>query len=198
MRGTGPDTRRRILDAAYGLFYRGGFARVGVDAIAAAAQVTKRTLYYHFDSKDALVAAVLDMQHELALDRIGRWTSSDATDARALTVELFDELAAWCRRPRWRGSGFSRAAIEYADTPGHPARKAARRHKSAVELAVAGALDRRGVEDAARIARQLVLLVEGANVLALIHANAAYVDAARDAAVALLRAPSVRKRTARP
>jgi AcrR family transcriptional regulator len=60
-------TRKRILDAAYGEFRRKGYARVGVDEIAAAAKVTKRTLYYHFDSKDALLAAVLERQHELAV-----------------------------------------------------------------------------------------------------------------------------------
>jgi AcrR family transcriptional regulator len=38
-------TKRRIIDAAYGLFYRSGFARTGVDDIAEAAGVTKRTLY---------------------------------------------------------------------------------------------------------------------------------------------------------
>ena len=36
---------------------------MSVDAMAEAAGVTKRTLYYHFESKDALVAAVLDHQH---------------------------------------------------------------------------------------------------------------------------------------
>jgi hypothetical protein len=38
----GPDpTRRRILDAAYELFYRTGFSRVGVYEVAAFARVTK-------------------------------------------------------------------------------------------------------------------------------------------------------------
>src|SRR5271154_186782 len=67
-------TRHRILEAAYELFYRKGFVRVGVDAVAAAACVTKRTLYYHFRSKDALLEAVLAFHHELALARIGRWS----------------------------------------------------------------------------------------------------------------------------
>jgi AcrR family transcriptional regulator len=35
------------------------FAAVSVDAVAAKAGVTKRTLYYHFKSKDDLVAAYL-------------------------------------------------------------------------------------------------------------------------------------------
>jgi AcrR family transcriptional regulator len=54
-------TRRRILDEAYELFYRMGFGRVGVDEVAAFAHVTKRTLYYHFRSKDELLAAVLKL-----------------------------------------------------------------------------------------------------------------------------------------
>jgi AcrR family transcriptional regulator len=46
-------TRLRILQAAYRLFRHKGFTRVNVDGIAAAADVTKRTLYSHFESKDA-------------------------------------------------------------------------------------------------------------------------------------------------
>ena len=38
-----------------------------MDEIAAATRVTKRTLYYHFESKDALLASVLETQHQLAL-----------------------------------------------------------------------------------------------------------------------------------
>jgi AcrR family transcriptional regulator len=180
------DTRRRIVDAAYQLFYRAGFARVGVDAIAEAANVTKRTLYYHFDSKDALLAAVLDAQHDLALARIATWSASDAADATARVAALFAEHAAWCRRPAWRGSGFTRAAIEYADSPGHPARRAARRHKKAVEQALAAALERDGLADAVDAAREIVLLVEGANALVLIHADPRYADAAGAAAAALI------------
>src|SRR5947207_14619309 len=58
-------TRGRILDAAYALFYRHGYARIGVDAIAAKANVTKRTLDDHFRSKDALLAAVFELHHGL-------------------------------------------------------------------------------------------------------------------------------------
>ena len=43
-RTTGEATRLRILQAAYRCFYREGFFRVSVDAIAAAAKVTKKGL----------------------------------------------------------------------------------------------------------------------------------------------------------
>src|SRR5215213_3320035 len=54
-----PPPRERILQAARELFYRNGINAVSVDAIAAAAETNKMTLYRHFASKDALIAAYL-------------------------------------------------------------------------------------------------------------------------------------------
>jgi AcrR family transcriptional regulator len=176
------DTRRRILGAAYELFYTGGYAGAGVDAIADAAAVTKRTLYYHFASKDALLAAVLDVQHELLLARFGRWAARAADEPQGFVERLFAEFAAWARQPGWRGSGFTRVAIELAGAPDHPAREAAHRHKAAFEAWIAAQLASRGVTRAAEIAREIALLIEGCNALALIHGDPAYVDAAAAAA----------------
>src|SRR5947207_9123651 len=153
------DTKRRIIDAAYGLFYRGGFARAGVDDIAEAAGVTKRTLYYHFDSKDALVEAVLANQNELAIARIQSWAQRLTGDPASVVERLFAEFAAWARQPQWRGSGFTRAAMEFAHLPGHPARVAARRHKARIETWLA---DQLGAGDKApQLARQLMLAAGG-------------------------------------
>ena len=55
---------RRILDAAERLFYAQGIHAVGVEAIAAEAGMTKRTLYNRFGSKEALVEAYLRQRHE--------------------------------------------------------------------------------------------------------------------------------------
>src|SRR6202051_67859 len=57
--GSSPPPRERILAAARELFYRRGIHAVGVDAIAEAAGTNKMTLYRHFASKDALIAACL-------------------------------------------------------------------------------------------------------------------------------------------
>jgi AcrR family transcriptional regulator len=48
------------LQAAYEEIYRSGFRSADLDAILAAAGVTKGALYYHFDDKEALGYAVLD------------------------------------------------------------------------------------------------------------------------------------------
>src|SRR5262245_31602421 len=110
-------TRRRIIEAAYELFYRKGFARVGVDAVAAQAGVTKRTLYAHFDSKDRLLAAMLEAHHGPALERIRRWSDRLAGDAEAMVRALFAELALWASKPRWSSAGFTRLVVELADLP---------------------------------------------------------------------------------
>jgi AcrR family transcriptional regulator len=181
------DTRQRILDAAYAQFYRKGFARVGVDEIAGAAKVTKRTLYYHFDSKDELLAAVLDAQHELAMSTFRGWADRLEGDADEIVTRLFADLSKWSAKPRFSGSGFTRLAMELADLPGHPARAAARRHKELIEAQLAELLARSRVSKPAETAREIVLLLEGATNLILIHGDRGYADAATRAARALLR-----------
>lgn len=53
-------TRRRILDAAAGLFREKGYAAVAMRDVARATQMRAGSLYYHFSSREALVTAVLD------------------------------------------------------------------------------------------------------------------------------------------
>ncbi len=179
-------TRHRILEAAYRLFYRQGFLRSGVDAVAEAAGVTKRTLYNHFPSKDALMAAVLAERAGMAEAEMRRWSGTDRPDPETLVRNLFAELRRWAAMPEWRGSGFTRAAMELAWAPGHPARHAAAAHKRVIEVLLTTAFSDGGVADPARSARQSVLLIEGAMALRLIHGDGAYFDAAEAAALALI------------
>lgn len=55
------ETRARILEAALREFSSLGLAGARMDQIAAAAGVNKALLYYHFDSKENLYAAALEM-----------------------------------------------------------------------------------------------------------------------------------------
>ena len=52
--------RLAILQAARALFLRDGYVRTTMDAIAAEARVSKRTLYSHFADKDQLFRAVVE------------------------------------------------------------------------------------------------------------------------------------------
>lgn len=64
-RGGDPSRREAILDAATALFGRQGFSASTTDDVAAAAGVTKRTLYRYMGSKHGILLAI----HERFLDR---------------------------------------------------------------------------------------------------------------------------------
>src|SRR5882672_533653 len=55
----------RILETADRLFYGQGIRAMGVDTIAAEIGISKRTLYNHFPSKDALIVAYLQRRLRL-------------------------------------------------------------------------------------------------------------------------------------
>jgi AcrR family transcriptional regulator len=180
-------TRKQILDRAYRLFRRRGYSRVTMDAIAAEASFTKRTLYHHFKSKDELLAEVLAAQHQLAIQAFQTFGDRLSGSPEAIVKGMFRELAVWADEPRWAGSGFTRLVIELADLPGHPARLMARRHKARLERCFAELLERSGVRHAGEVARAIWLLSEGAISMILVHGDQGYSAAAADAANTLLR-----------
>ena len=53
-------TRKRIIEQAIKLFARGGFAQTSTQKLAKAIGMTPGVLYWHFESKEDLLAAVLD------------------------------------------------------------------------------------------------------------------------------------------
>jgi AcrR family transcriptional regulator len=179
MRRSRLETRRRILDAAYGLFWRQGFLRVAMDDIAARADVTKRTLYQHFSSKDDLIKAALAYSSEFALIRLRQFKRP--SDIDGFIDSYFGELSDWAAKPKWSGGGFTRVVVELADLRGHPARSIARQHKIAVEQWLTEAIAAAGIPSAQQRAREIMLLTEGAMILMLIHGTRSY---ARDAALA--------------
>ncbi len=178
-------TEQRILDAAYGLFWRQGFVRVSMDQIAERAKVTKRTLYQRFRSKDDLIAAALAHSSELAMQRLEQFKLPANRDA--MIDSIFGQIADWAATPRWSGAGFTRVAVELADLRGHPARAIARRHKAAVEAWFCARLATAKVSSPRERAREIVLLMEGAMMLMLIHGDHGYAEAAAHAAKRLVR-----------
>lgn len=179
-------TRSRIIGAAEALFYEQGLRSVSVDAIAARAGVTKRTLYYHFESKDALIAAYLAARDAPTVERYRAWLGEGDRPLPERVTALFSALAAFAGRPRWRGCGFTRAAVELAGQPGHPAVVMAADHKKRFEGWLAEELRGGGVAEPLSAARQLMILLEGAISQMLIHDDTSYALAAGEAAAAIV------------
>src|SRR5215472_14540250 len=179
-------TREQIIQAAAALFYGEGIRSSSMDAIAAKAGVTKRTLYYHFPSKDDLIAAYLAARDEPIFARQAAWLDETKGDLPEQVLGLFKKLARAMKAPRWKGCGFIRAAAELAGTPGHPALKIGSAHKKRVEAWLAGRIAQKGLSEPQLRARQVMILLDGAATQVLIHRDPAYALAAGQAAAALV------------
>jgi AcrR family transcriptional regulator len=181
-------TRERIIAAAARLFYNEGIRAASVDAVAEKAGVTKKTLYYHFRSKDELIAAYLESRDQPTLELYARWFEATEGSTADKIRGLFAEFARSADTARWKGCGFLRTTAELANTPGHPALKAGAAHKKRFEAWLAKTLTNEGVGDAAAIARRIVILLDGAATVMLIHRDPAYIEAAGDMAASLVEA----------
>lgn len=154
------NTRLEILAAADELFYGKGLRAVSADDIAAKAGITKKALYYHFRSKDELIAAYLEARSEPTLQRFQQWAGADGTVSERLE-RMFRRLGRCASMPKWKGCGFVRATGELANEPGHPAIAIARSHKSNFEKWLADDLAAEGYEDCTALAQSLMVLVDG-------------------------------------
>lgn len=89
--------RTRILDAASELFFEHGYKGTSVDAIAARLRVTKPFIYYHFETKAAILAGVcgrttafVAQSAETAASQQGSVSERLETLVRDLTVRVIE------------------------------------------------------------------------------------------------------------
>lgn len=184
-----PSTSERIVEAASGLFHAEGIRAVSMDAVAARAGVTKRTLYYHFRSKDDLIAAYLERRDLPNLAAFQRWFEAAPGDVAEKVGAIFLKLAERARKPEWKGCGFLRTSVELINQPGHPALVRGREHKKRVENWFAGMLEEAGDTVQARLlAQQIMVLLDGCFSVVLLHRDPGYMAAAGHAAMMLVRA----------
>lgn len=180
--------KERIIDAANRLFYAEGIRAVSVDAVAEKAGITKKTLYYHFRSKDDLIEAYLTARDQPNLVLYEKWfDESDGMLADKIEA-IFLQLAQSARHPKWKGCGFLRTAAELANKPGHPAMKVGAVHKKKLEALLSDKIKKAGIVDATALARHIVLLLDGAFSTVLIHRDPEYIEAAGSAAKSLVLA----------
>jgi AcrR family transcriptional regulator len=81
------ETRQRIADAAVALFLQQGFDETTLDAIAEAADISRRTFFHYYPSKEAIVDALDDGLHEIFRAALTQ-APADATPIRAIQTAL--------------------------------------------------------------------------------------------------------------
>jgi AcrR family transcriptional regulator len=153
--------RERILEAASEMFYRDGIRAVGIDAIIARSGVAKMSLYRHFPSKDALVAAWLEDRNNFFWQRWDRAQASRAGNPQGQLEAILDMVAATASHPKWRGCPFLNTGTEFPETD-RPARAVILANKRAVRERLATLAAAAGAREPDLLAQQLQLLIDGA------------------------------------
>jgi AcrR family transcriptional regulator len=172
------DMKERILQTADRLFYLQGIRAIGVDTIAAEIGISKRTLYNHFPSKDALITAYLER-------RFVHHRPSDKSPLEQI-LGTFDSLERRFSAKDFRGCPFVNAVAEMGPKD-RAVKKIATAFKESRRLWFRDLLIKLGAADPEALATQLTLLVDGAIAQDLVRDDPAMARAAKEAAKALLR-----------
>ena len=180
-----PKAHDALLGATNELTYERGITGTGVDAIAARAGVTKRTLYQHFGSKDRLVAEALTERNRRALANLEAGARRRSEETGELVIlALFDVIENALGTKTQAGCAFINASLEI-NFPGHPVHEAALAHLRAREGLVHQLLVEAGADDA-DLAAQVVVLVDGAYAVGGSRRDPTAARHAKAAAAALL------------
>ncbi|TFC20975.1 TetR/AcrR family transcriptional regulator [Cryobacterium algoritolerans] len=176
--------QKAAIDAADRLFYARGIQAVTMDELRAETGISLKKLYSLFDSKQAILLAVLAHRHELWTSGIARAAGAVSTPRDKL-LSVYDFLHGWFTDGNYRGCGFINAFGELGATVPAVA-LAARKQKDSFQRYVAGLVEQAGAP--ASLAPQLAILAEGAQTTAAISGSADAAHSARDAAEILIDA----------
>ncbi|GAB3598083.1 TetR/AcrR family transcriptional regulator [Microbacterium tumbae] len=179
------EANERILNAAEDLYYRKGYAAVGMDELRTVAGVSLRRLYALYPSKTDIVAAVLARKHVEWEDGLARAVADAGDDARARLLAVYRYLEDWFCDEDFRGCAFINAFGELGGTNPEVAR-IVREHKASFQRYMTGLVA--GIGGSETLAAQLSILAEGAQSTAAISADPNVAAQARGAAEVLIGA----------
>lgn len=152
--------------------------------------MARMSLYRHFGSKDQLVAACLQRLDRRYHDWFVEQVERRSTPAAERLLSAFDVIDEWIHSDGFRGCAFINAAVELAQ-PNHPAHTAVLAHKHRDRGYLEALASEAQAPDPAALARQLMLLLEGAIITALVQDDRNAARDARAVAEALLRGSHV-------
>jgi AcrR family transcriptional regulator len=181
------ETRQRIMDATYRALCEHGYASLTMQAIADECDCSKSLLHYHFDTKEALLVALLDH----LIDRFEERVSPDAEPPRRHLVDLVDRFCYGGDRGREEHRSFHTALLELrAQAPHNEAFRAQLAENDAHVHATVAAAVERGVDagafrpvDAERTAAHLLAAVQGARIRWVTLGHEGALDTVREALV---------------
>ena len=161
-------SRERLLEAAATLTYRDGI-NIGIDALCKAAGVSKRSMYQLFESKGELLAASLEERASAYVTTLLP-AADDNRPPRERILHVFEQAESEASAPDFQGCQYLVAQIELKDQS-HPASRAARQVKGILTAFFRAEAEQGGASDPDLLARQLILVFDGASARAGIKAD---------------------------
>jgi AcrR family transcriptional regulator len=168
------------------LFYEEGVHTVGIDRVIERAGVAKASLYNAFGSKDELIRAYLMARHAARRERMSLELATRFDTPRERLLGVFDVLGDSFVEPGFHGCAFVNASAEAR--PGSPIEQATDEYRAWVRSLFVDLARAAGAPDPQQLARQLILLYDGAGIGARMDRDPAAAAAARAVAAALLDA----------
>jgi AcrR family transcriptional regulator len=159
-----PTTREKLTEAAVRRFYRDGFRNVGLDQVLSDVGISKTAFYKHFDCKEDLVLAALEMQNQWLQSTFRTMVCERGGDSPLVRLRaVFDVVDMIIESDEYQGCIFVNVAMEFplAHDPVHVA---AARHKHSIEELVFDLAVQASAPDPRALARELCLIMEGAYV----------------------------------
>ncbi|MBA4682037.1 TetR/AcrR family transcriptional regulator [Pseudomonas sp. MDMC216] len=176
--------QQRLLQATESLVYAGGINATGMDAIVKASGVARKSIYRLYPTKEMLVAAALRARDERWMQWFIAGTSAGSSSERLLAV--FPLLRSWFCAPDFHGCAFINAAGEVGD-PDSEIRAVALLHKQRLLAYLNELTTACGFADPEEMARQFLLLIDGATAVAMVTGQADAADSAGRTAQLLLQ-----------
>lgn len=149
--------RQRIVEASAKLFYGRDSNAVGVDRVCEVANVSKRTLYKHFSTKDLLVMAAIESLGDAGYNG---FTNLDSTDPSERITYIFKQFELNAENPDFYGCVLMNTSIELRGTDAK-AKNVARKVKDDLLNYFEQQATLLGAKNPSELAEQLLLLFDG-------------------------------------
>ena len=175
----------KILQTAEQLIYTNGIHAMGMDLLVRTSGVARKSIYRYYATKEDVAVNALSARDVRWMNWF-RTETDKATSPEARILEMFTVLKGWFESEGFRGCAFINTAGEIGDAE-DPIRQLAKIHKQklfdyTLELSL-----QLNIEQPEALAKQLLILIDGAITLALVMGDHSAADSARDMAQLLMK-----------
>lgn len=157
--------RQHIVSTANELFYQRGYHQTSLANIADACGIPKGNFYFYFKTKDDILTAVVDDREERLKVRLEEWGKEYADPLDRLLRMSEIVVRDWSEIVRY-GCPMGTLALELGKQDDEPRRHALCQFELMLTWAEAQFAALLGPRDARKLARQMLVRMQGASVLA--------------------------------